>query len=105
MQHATVFDVFNLDRGIDAALERDFFHGPSAIVMVQGTSCSGSMVSRPEIETVSSPSGQGTCGCPPCEFKRDHAHAHKVGAVDTLEAFCDHGFDTQKRCAFGRPVA
>ena len=39
------------------------------------------------------------------ELAGQHAHADQIGAVDTLEAFGDHGFDAKQNGPFRRPVA
>jgi len=39
------------------------------------------------------------------ELEWEDAHADEVGAVDAFEALSDDGFDSEKACAFGCPVA
>ena len=88
MQHAAMFDVFNLDRGIDAALEGDVLHGSVGhrdgawhlLEWLDG-------IEARDRDSLVPAQAKGLAAVPVCEFKRNHAHAHKVGAVDTLEAF------------------
>src|ERR1051325_3160315 len=38
------------------------------------------------------------------ELKREHAHAHKIAAMNPLEAFGKHGGDAEQTRTFGGPV-
>ena len=65
----------------------------------------GSMSARPRIETVSSPVIPRLCqDAPSFKDQRQNAHAHEVGAVDTLKALGDHGAHAEQVGALGRPV-
>ena len=39
------------------------------------------------------------------KLQGQHTHTNQIGAVNTLEAFNDNGFDTEQPRTFSRPVA
>ena len=95
MQHATVFDVLDLDRGIDAALQANFVHSSvchcdGAWHLLQRLNC----VETRDRHGFIAGQTQRFAAHTICELKRDNAHANKVGTVDTLKALRDDRFDT-----------
>ncbi len=96
MQHATVFDVFDLDGCIDPAFHGDFFDR----AIGESDLRSHLLQWLDRIQTFDGHrffAGQTQCFAAVAagELEWNNAHANKVGAVDTLKAFCDHGFDAQ----------
>ena len=101
-----MFDVFFLDRGIYPAFQLDVFG--LAVDIGDGA---GHVRERFQIAFEAGDRDgfvalqtKRSAAVAACELERDDAHANKIGAVDTLEAFGDNGFDAEKGCAFGGPV-
>src|SRR6056297_2268300 len=105
MQNATVLDIFDLDAGIDPALDLDLFR--AAVLVGYGA---GHLLLRLDRVEAGDRDGflAGEAKClarvAPRELEGNDPHADEVRAVNALEVFGDHGLDAQQVGAFRGPV-
>ncbi len=101
-----MFDILDLDRGIDPALERDLLHRAIGI----GDRAGHLLLRLDRVQPLDrhaflARQAQRLAGVTAGELERDNTHANEVGAVDAFETFGDHGLDAQQVGALGGPVA
>src|SRR5471032_871063 len=106
-QDTAVLVVINFDRCIDAQQHFDFLRAAVGAVDHQGRQLLwlDFAFEAFQVEGFIAGDAQGLHAVVADELQRQHAHAHQVGTVDTLERTGNHGFHAQQLRTFGRPVA
>src|SRR5450830_427141 len=106
-QDTAMLVVINFDRRIDTQQHVDFLRAAVGAVDHQGCQLLwlDFAFQTFQVEGFIAGDAQGLHAVVADELQWQHAHAHQVRTVDTLERAGDHGFYAQQLRTFGRPVA
>jgi len=105
-ENSAVTVVLDLDRRIDTDGDGEVLAGSVRTVNGQGEVLLGSEVlgfHADEVKGLGPVESQRIDGIPVLELAGQHAHADKVGSVDSFETGSDYGSNSLKSGSFGRP--